>query len=173
MKEITNSFSCNITTLEELSKLYEFIQGVLGEDIISLSQFQDMWSANPEISYIIKRKEAGEICGFLSFSYLTAAAFKGLKQGTLKTLDLNHLHQTPRGRKAAALYIGAIGASKDKEARRATMYYLDQIVSDYKNRFNCSILIKPITEDGLKITLKRDFQPLNDKEGIGFLYVQQ
>ncbi|MAF98321.1 MAG: hypothetical protein CMH26_06780 [Micavibrio sp.] len=171
---LKESFIGSVTSSSDLRSVYDFVRKILGDDIISFEQFKTMQDVNPLISHNIKRtldKGQDQICGFVSLSFLTSSALVGLRSKTLSTLDLNGTHQVNRQSVPAAIYVGAIGADSDKEARRATMKYFDTIMVNYKHKFNnCLIISKPITDEGLAVISKRGFRPMHDVAGLGQLY---
>lgn len=174
MKKLPAGFKGAVSNHEELPQVYALVQEILGPDLIALTQFQDMHRANPEISHNIKR-ENGQMCGFLSLSFLNAAALNGLKTKRLTTMDLNGSHQTPPGRQPSAIYVGAVGAKQDAPARKATMIYRDAVLEEYLESFpGCALLSRPVTEAGMRIITTRGYRPLwGDNSGLGRLYIKE
>ena len=158
-----------ITSTGDLQGVYNLVKEILGDDIISMEQFRSMHDANPNISHNIQRNNIP--VGFVSFSFLNAAAFEGLSNGSLETLNLTGEHQSPTVKESKAIYIGAVGAIEDRQARRETMKYLDNICAEYKKISGAKLLAKPVTSAGLRAFLKRGYAPLHRQAGLGQLYI--
>lgn len=85
-------------------------------------------------------------------------------------MDLTGDNQVGPDEVPACVYLGAIGAIEDKDARRATMQYYGQTMADYAQRFECSFLIRPVTEHGMKIAVNEGYQPVHEA-GLEQLYI--
>ena len=163
-----NNIVGQVTTSNELPIVYDLVKEILGDDIISLDQFQSMHAKNSNISHNIKKN--GAIAGFLSLSFLTASAFKDLQKKRLTTMELTGEHQVEDGTKPAAMYVGGIGAVADKDVRKYTVEYRDKICDEYR-QCNIPILSRPTTEAGMRIARKRNYLPLHGQGGLGQLYI--
>ena len=170
MIKISDSFSGSVSAADELREVYDFVRSVLGDDIITFEQYADMHRANPNVSHNIRRLSDNQMCGFLSFSFLSASDLEKLEAQTLRTMDLTGENQVGPDEIPACVYLGAIGAIEDKDARRATMQYYGQTMADYAQRFECSFLIRPVTEHGMKIAVNEGYQPMHEA-GLEQLYI--
>lgn len=172
MISLSEEFYGSVTDKKDLLEVYNFVKEILGPDIITFEQFVHMQEHNDEISHNIRRPN-GELCGFLSLSFLTASAFKQLENKSLRTMELSGEHQVLSNTVPAAIYVGAVGASEDRSARKSTMEYFNYAMSYYEDKFpQAAVLMRPVTESGLRVAGRSGFIPFHEQSGLGHLYIK-
>ena len=169
---IKNEFEGAVTSSNELQDVYDFVREILGDDIISFKQFRAMHDKNPNISHRLIHEASAQtsIVGFASFSFLDKNNFEQLCEGKMQTLELNGDHQVSPGISPHAVYIGAIGARNDRMSKYRLVHYVDSVLANYREKFNPVFLAKPVTSEGHRFLMRRQFKPVKQL-GINSLYM--
>jgi hypothetical protein len=147
---------------DQLQELYGFISGTL-DGVAPYEVFRAWYDKNPEVIRAVVRERAypllrkRRVVGFYSLFPVSREARDLLSRNILKGTALEPAHILPKGRKPAALYIGAIGA-KGRRGREATLQFLmGQLASEVERR--CSLVFtRPMTPDGLRLARKYGFR---------------
>jgi hypothetical protein len=167
-KEVT--YFCRPVAISELDSIYEKIMRMMGNDIADRNLLEYWLGIDPHVLYVVERKSKGalqfksEIVGFFSVFRVTTKAMELLEQNILKGTNFTDQHIAQKSETAAALYIGAVGASGFR-ARAATLNQLighvNAKIEDIKvarKWHSVKIFVRPISQVGNRLVNKYSFE---------------
>jgi hypothetical protein len=149
---------------DQLDDFHAFCGSILGDDVASLDRLRLWHQKNPAtVSAIYQDHRRGlkhkrRMVGFFSVFPVTKEAKELLSLNQLKGTELIPQQIVSRGHRAAALYIGGVGA-KGFRARERTLGALMGHVAILGQKTPL-VFTRPVTKDGLRIARQQGFEPV-------------
>lgn len=149
----------------QLEEFYAFCTQLFGEDIADFHRVREWYSKNPNVLYAIYSLRhfgfvtKSKLVGCFSVFPVTKDAKELLERNELKGTELRATQITRPECGAAALYIGAIGASGFR-AKQETLAALLGYVHSRTNKRTHVVFTRPITKDGMRLAKKHGFEPV-------------
>ena len=168
----TVTYSSRTMKTSELNSVYEFIRGLVGDDIIPKNMLRMLINDYPNLIYVVERRTRGpllnknQIVGFFSVFPITDEARQLLEANALKGASFNQSHYTNDATNMGGLYIGAVGA-RGFFARGATLQQLIGNVSGRVGQKGIRVFVRPVNEYSERLIKKYEFIPCqqNSKKG--------
>ena len=162
---LTTQFDVVRVGWNQIDDFYSLCKELLGEDIAEIERVRQWHRKNPDTLYTIHaRKHWGlihtnKMVGLFTVFPVTSEAKQLLQRNRLKGTEFNANHITTLDR-AAAIYIGAIGA-RGFRARQQTLMALLGYVNSLADRNIDLVFTHPITRDGARLAKQRGFEPVS------------
>ena len=151
-----------IARIDEVEKIREFAEGLLGNVFPSVEKLRELIAINSEIFYIIEgvnyTTNLMEITGCFSILPLKAGAVEKMEAGKLTAFEFTNAHISQKSRRAKGLYLGTI-IGKDRLSKACAIKEAKEAVQAYANRIDIlKIFARPITPKGLDLLKKYKFK---------------
>lgn len=157
-------YVCSKVEDNQLEEVHTFCREILGDDIGTMERLREWHNKNPDILHVIyaqrqrRFKQIKTIVGFFSVFPVTTEAKQLLSRNALKGTEFNANHITARGRRPAAIYIGAVAGNGFK-GREQTLMALMGFVTSLTERKTSLVFTRPISDDGLRLAKQYGFTP--------------
>lgn len=161
---IRSEYTIAMISADQLQGYHGFCRSVIGDGVASLDRVRDWYAKNPETLWAVRReqrrglKQKSEMVGFFSVFPVTQEAKELLAKNLHKGTELVSNHIVSQGHRAAAIYIGAVGAKGFRAKERTLGALMGYLIS--RTRKTPLIFTRPVTKDGLRLTRQQGFEPV-------------
>ena len=168
MGRLLDRINARLTTArrEDLKGLHEFCVGIVPDGFVALELWLERYDKNPNLFYMVEAFDepdstgAGRLIGSFILTPITEEARAMLEREELKGVSFTTEHIAAPGSEPAAMYISGIVAS-GRTPRAVTLHFLKEVMRREVEKGVCLFYTKPMRGDGLRVTEKEGFSPVN------------